>query len=150
MKNWKVYLVAIILTLLVGALSGFISMGGMETYATLEKPFLSPPAWLFPVVWTILFILMGIGVARVYLKTERVPRIYIIQLIFNFLWPIVFFNLEAYFFAFIWLIALLVLVIIMAIQFYNVDKLAGLLQIPYILWLIFAGYLNFMVYMLNM
>ena len=150
MKNWKVYLVAIILTLLVGALSGFISMGGMETYATLEKPFLSPPAWLFPVVWTILFVLMGVGVARVYLKTERVPRIYIIQLFFNFLWPIVFFNLEAYFFAFIWLIALLVLVIIMAIQFYNVDKLAGLLQIPYILWLIFAGYLNFMVYMLNM
>lgn len=150
MKIWKVYVVSIVLTLLVGALSGFLSMGGMEAYATLEKPLLSPPAWLFPVVWTILFVLMGIGVARVYIKTEEVPGIYIIQLFFNFLWPIVFFNLEAYFFAFIWLIALLVLVIIMAVQFYNVDKLAGLLQIPYILWLIFAGYLNFMVYMLNM
>lgn len=150
MKIWKVYVVSIALTLLAGALSGFISMGGMETYATLEKPLLSPPAWLFPVVWTILFVLMGISVARVYIKTERIPRIYIIQLFFNFLWSIIFFNFEAYFFAFIWLIALLVLVIIMAVQFYNVDKLAGLLQIPYILWLIFAGYLNFMVYMLNM
>jgi tryptophan-rich sensory protein len=121
-------------------------MEGMREYAMLSMPNLTPPAWLFPVVWTILFILMGIGVARVYIKTGTIPGIYILQLIFNFFWPIIFFNLGAYFFAFIWLIALLGLVIIMTIQFYRVDKLAGLIQIPYILWLIFAGYLNFMVY----
>ena len=149
MKNWKIYAVFIICTLLVGALSGFISMGAMGEYATLDKPELSPPAWLFPVVWSILFVLMGIGAARFYIKTGRVSWLFVIQLIFNFFWSIIFFNFSAYLFAFIWLIALLVLVISMAISFYRVDKLAGLLQIPYILWLIFAGYLNFMVFLLN-
>lgn len=150
MKKWKIYVIFIVLTLLVGAVSGFISMGGMEAYATLDKPLLSPPAWIFPVVWTILFVLMGIGAARVYINTGKVSRIYLIQLAFNFLWSIIFFNLRAYFFAFIWLIVLIGLVIIMTIRFYRVDKLAGLIQIPYVLWLLFAGYLNFMVYMLNM
>ena len=150
MKKWKIYVIFIVLTLLVGAVSGFISMDAMQEYATIEKPLLSPPAWIFPVVWTILFVLMGIGAARVYIKTGEVSRIYVIQLVFNFLWSIIFFNLRAYFFAFIWLIVLIGLVIIMTIRFYRVDKLAGLIQIPYVLWLLFAGYLNFMVYMLNM
>ena len=149
MKNWKIYAFFIVGTLLVGALSGFISMEGMTEYATLDKPTLSPPAWIFPVVWTILFVLMGIGAARVYIKTNNIPWIYVIQLIFNFLWSIVFFNFGAYLFAFVWLIALIFLVIIMTIRFYRIDRLAGLIQIPYILWLIFAGYLNFMVFLLN-
>lgn len=149
MKKWKVYLTSILLTFLVGGVSGLISRGAMQEYAGLVKPMLSPPAWIFPVVWTILYILMGIGVARVYIKTEEVPTIYIAQLFFNFMWSIIFFNFGAYLFAFIWLIALIILVIIMTVRFYRVDKLAGLIQIPYILWLLFAGYLNFMVYMLN-
>lgn len=149
MKNWKIYTIFIVCTLFVGALSGFISMGGMGDYTTLDKPALSPPAWLFPVVWTILYIFMGIGATRVYIKTEKVSWIYVVQLIFNFCWSIIFFNFEAYLFAFVWLLILLVLVIFMVISFYRVDKFAGLLQISYILWLIFAGYLNFMVYLLN-
>lgn len=149
MKKWKIYVIFIVLTLLVGVISGFISMGSMQEYATLEKPLLSPPAWLFPVVWTILYVFMGIGASRVYIKTQSISWVYVIQLVFNFFWSIIFFNFGAYLFAFVWLIALLILVIIMAIRFYRVDRLAGLLQIPYILWLLFAGYLNFMVYLLN-
>lgn len=149
MKNWKIYAVFIVCTLLVGVLSGFISMGAMGEYATLDKPVLSPPAWAFPVVWSILFVLMGIGAARFYIKTGKVSSLFIIQLIFNFFWSIIFFNFSAYLFAFIWLIALLILVIGMAISFYRVDKLAGLIQVPYILWLIFAGYLNFMFFFIK-
>ena len=149
MKKWKVYLTSILLTLIVGGIAGFISMGAMEGYSGLDKPALSPPAWIFPVVWSVLYILMGIGVARVYIKTEKVPIIYIVQLFFNFMWPIIFFNFNAYLLAFIWLVALIILVIIMTVKFYKIDKVAGLIQIPYILWLLFAGYLNFMVYMLN-
>ena len=149
MKKWKIYVIFIVLTLLIGVISGFISMGDMQEYATLEKPLLSPPAWLFPVVWTVLYVFMGIGAARVYIKTQSVPWSYVIQLVFNFFWSIIFFNFGDYLFAFVWLLALLIFVIIMVIRFYSVDRLAGLLQIPYILWLLFAGYLNFMVYLLN-
>lgn len=149
MRKWKIYAISIGATLLVGIISGLISMGAMEEYAGVRQPSLSPPAWLFPVVWTILYVLMGIGLARVYIKTGKVPFIYIAQLFFNFMWSIIFFNFSAYLFAFVWLIVLAILVIIMTIDFYKVDKFSGLIQIPYVLWLLFAGYLNFMVYTLN-
>ncbi len=149
MKKWKTYAAYIIVTLLGGILVALITMDGMQVYSALEKPMLTPPAWLFPIAWTILYILMAIGASRYALKSKMISGVYFLQLIVNYLWSIIFFNFNAYLFAFFWLLLLLALVIIMTVQFYKVDKLAGLLQIPYILWLAFAGYLNIMVYLLN-
>ena len=152
--NFKKLIINIAIPLGVGALSALISMGGMDSFASLNQPPLSPPGWLFPVVWSILYILMGISS---YLITESgkparsktALTVYGVQLFFNFMWSIIFFNFEAYLFAFIWLLALLSLVIINAILFYRIDRRAGLLFIPYILWIIFAGYLNFGIFLLN-
>lgn len=149
MKNLKIYLISIISTLLVGILSGLLTMNNMGIYAFINRPPLSPPSWLFPVVWTILYILMGISVAIFYTKTEKVPKIYILQLLVNFIWPLIFFNLEAYFLSFIVILLLIVLVIKMIQEFYKVSKISAILQIPYLLWLLFATYLNFAIYLLN-
>ena len=152
--NFKKLIINIAIPLGVDALSALISMGSMDSFASLNKPPLSPPGWLFPVVWSILYILMGISS---YLITESgkparsktALTVYGVQLFFNFMWSIIFFNFEAYLFAFIWLLALLALVIINAVLFYRIDRRAGLLFIPYILWVIFAGYLNFGIFLLN-
>lgn len=149
MKNWKVYLISIVGTLLVGGLAGLLSMGNMGIYSFINRPPLSPPSWLFPVVWTILYTLMGISVAIYYIKTNKIPRIYISQLLVNFIWPLIFFNLGAYFLSFIVLLLLIVLVINMIKEFFKISKLAGILQVPYLLWLLFAAYLNFAIYLLN-
>jgi len=149
LKKWKVYFLSILITLLVGLIAGFLTMNSMGIYSTINRPPLSPPSWLFPVVWTILYTLMGISVARYIIKTNEIPRIYVLQLIVNFIWPFIFFNLEAYLLAFIWLILLIALVVLMILEFYRVDKLAGILQIPYLIWLLFAAYLNFSIYLLN-
>jgi len=154
-KNWKVYAFWIALAEGVGALAGWLTREGIARYSqTVIQPPLSPPAFLFPIVWTILYALMGIGAARVYLTPASNARsrgllLFLIQLAFNFLWSIVFFNLQAYAFAFFWLIALWLLILWMTASFYQVDKLAALLQIPYLLWVAFAGYLTFGVWMLN-
>ena len=153
MSKYKPYIISGILTLLVGALGGIVTYRGMGDFMALEQPPLSPPGWFFPVVWTILYLLMAFGAARVYVKGGRVISgeliLYGVQLVFNFLWCVFFFGLGAYLFSFIWLLALLGLVTAMIIAFYGRDKLAGLLQIPYILWLCFAGYLNLFIYILN-
>ena len=127
----------------------------MEGYAALNQPPLAPPGWLFPVAWTILYILMGIS-SYLVLVSGR-PRetihnaliLYAIQLFFNFLWPIVFFRFEAFLPAFGVLIALWVGVVATMWQFYKSDERAGDLMIPYLLWVTFAGYLNLGVYLLN-
>jgi len=149
LKNWKVFFISIISTLLVGILSGLLSMNSMGIYSFINRPPLSPPSWLFPVVWTILYILMGISVAIYFIKTNKVPTIYIFQLLVNFIWPLIFFNLQSYLFSFIVIILLIVLVINMIQEFSKVTRLAALLQIPYLLWLLFAAYLNFAIYLLN-
>ena len=114
---------------------------------------MSPPDWLFPVVWTFLYIIMGISSYLVYEKDKSEAKqplaVYAIQLAMNFMWPIFFFLLNAYLFSFIWLIVLWSLAITMTVMFYRVSKLAGLLLIPYILWLTFAAYLNLSVFLLN-
>lgn len=154
-KNWKVYAFWIGLSEAVGILAGLISRGGMETYMQMvNKPPLTPPAILFPIVWTILYALMGIGVARNYLSAESPERnrgvtVFIAQLIVNFFWPLFFFNLQAYGFAFFWLLLLWVLVFYMIFTFYKTDKVAAWLQVPYLIWLTFAAYLNLGVWLLN-
>ncbi len=145
------YLVNIAVALGVGGLASLISNSDMKTfYMQFNQPALSPPMWLFPVVWSILYVLMAVGYTMVADKSPKAKKLYYTQLAFNFLWTIVFFKLNWFLFAFIWLIVLLVLVVKMAAEFWKVKPVAGYLQIPYILWLVFAGYLNFMVYWLNM
>ncbi|MCR5610694.1 MAG: tryptophan-rich sensory protein [Clostridiales bacterium] len=128
-------------------------MSGMKEFAELKQPPLSPPGWLFPVVWTALYTLMGISAARVYLAntidTKPALIIYAVQLLVNALWTPIFFQLELRLVAFVWLLILLGLVVVMTGKFKKVDTLAGNLQFPYIIWLLFAGYLNLAVFILN-
>ena len=139
----------------VGILSGFLSRNGTRIYGqTIIKPPLSPPGILFPIVWTILYALMGIGAARVAAAPESRGRsaalnVFVTQLIVNFFWSLIFFNAQAFGFAFLWLQLLWLLVVVMIFLFSGVDKLAALLQIPYLLWITFAGYLNYGVWQLN-
>ena len=151
MSNFKIYLKSILTTVILGGLVGLI-ISGFINYETLERPLFSPPSSIFPIVWTILYILMGIsyGILKSNgLVNQEINLIYFSQLIVNLLWPILFFVLEWRLLAFLWIILLIVLVINMIIKFYNKNKLAGLLQIPYLIWLIFAAYLNLGVYLLN-
>ena len=140
----------------VGAVSALISMPSMGAFEKASKPPLTPPNWVFPVVWTILFILMGISSYLVYVsRTEsREVRnaalmVYVSQLVVNFFYPIIFFNLSAYLLAFIWILILLIMVTVMVRLFLRVSKVSGLLQIPYLLWVTFATYLTFGVFILN-
>ena len=153
--NKKLLIICLLIPLAVGGIAALLTGGGMEAFETLSKPPLSPRGWLFPVAWTILYLLMG---AASYLTLEsRGPQqiisrgitLYAVQLAFNFLWPIAFFNLEWYLFAFIWLIALWILILFTALQFRRVSKPAASLLIPYIVWVAFAGYLNLGICILN-
>lgn len=154
-KQWKTYTFWILLAEAAGALSGLLSRAGIERYnETVMKPELAPPAILFPIVWVVLYALMGIGVARVSLTgsgevSAQGIRLFLTQLAVNFLWSIIFFNFQAWGFALLWLFLLWVLVVGMTLTFWEADKGAALLQIPYLLWLTFAGYLNLMVLLLN-
>ena len=154
-KNWKTYAFWILATVAVGALSGILSRSGMQDFEdTVMQPPLSPPMILFPIVWTVLYTLMGIGAARVYLSgaelgKNRCLNLYVVQLVVNFFWSLIFFNAAAYGFALLWLLLLIGLVVWMTLCFWTVDRLAALLQIPYILWLLFAAYLNYGIWQLN-
>ena len=151
MSKLKIYLKSILIPVVIGGIIGFIISGFID-YGSLEKPFLSPPGIVFPIIWTILYILMGIsyGILDVNSQTDsKINFIYYLQLFFNFMWSIFFFVFKWRFFAFIWIILLAILVIKMIFSFYNKNKLSGLLQIPYIIWILFATYLNFFVYLLN-
>ena len=157
--NNKINFLSLIINIIIpvggGALVGYITRTAVESYRTLNKPSFSPPAIVFPIVWTILYILMGIAAYRIYNKTkDREIKgdeyfFYLVQLLFNFGWSFIFFSFKLYGLAFLWLIILLVLVVITTIKFFKVDKKAGLLMIPYILWLAFAAVLNYYVWMLN-
>lgn len=154
-RNLKTYLFWILLSLGAGALSGFLPREGTELYsAVIEKPPLSPPAILFPVVWSILYVLMGISASRIYLSPDSPSRLhglnlFIIQLVVNFFWSLIFFNAQAYGFALIWLLLLWALILWMILTFRKVDMAAAWLQVPYLLWVTFAAYLNWGVWMLN-
>ena len=153
--NKKLLIICLVIPLAVGGIAALLTGGGMDTFETLNQPPLSPPGWLFPVVWTILYILMGIASYLVLTSgksQESIRRalvLYGIQLAFNFLWPIFFFSLSAYLFAFIWLLALLYLIIRTFICYKKLSPLSAYLQIPYALWVAFAGYLNFAIWWLN-
>ena len=148
-------IVCIVIPLLIGGLAALLSGSGMEVFEMVNKPPLSPPAWVFPVAWTILYTLMGIS--SYLILVEDVPqeqkedaiRIYGLQLLVNFLWPTFFFNYQWYLFSFFWLVLLWLLVLLMIWKFKDISRVAALLNIPYLIWLTFAGYLNFSIWLLN-
>ena len=154
-QPWKTYLFWILLSESVGLLSGWLSREGTQLYSeTMLKPALSPPAIVFPIVWTILNALMGISAARIRLappsrQQQQGTNLFIAQLVVNFFWSLFFFNAQAFGFAYLWLILLIVLVALMVYAFWKVDPLAGILQLPYLIWVIFASYLNLGIWLLN-
>ena len=153
--RWKTLIFNLAVPLITGAVSGFLTRSAMQQYGQLNQPPLSPPSAVFPVVWTTLFLLMGISAYLVTmkrsdgLKSFDLPAVYWIQLIVNFIWPLIFFNLAIYGIALAWLILFIILVIYMIFQFHDITPAAGWLQVPYLLWLIFAGYLNAGIWLLN-
>lgn len=155
-KKIKPYVISVAIALGVGALSALLTRGNMDIYDRIQTPPFAPPGIVFPIVWTILYTLMGISSAIIYTKgrEENIPvydalKTYAIQLAVNFFWSIIFFNLEAFLFAFLWILLLWVLIIVMIKKFYKIDKTAAYLQIPYLLWVTFAAYLNFAIFLLN-
>ena len=151
MSKTKIYVKSILIPVFIGGIVGLIISGSID-YNSLQKPFLAPPSILFPIVWTILYILMGVSYGILKSKALIEPKtkfIYYLQLFVNATWSIFFFTLKWRLFAFIWIILLDLLVIIMIIEFYKKNKIAGLKQIPYLLWVLFASYLNLAVYLLN-
>lgn len=150
LKQKDAFLISLLIPLTAGTLSALFS-GPMNM--SMKQSALTPPAFVFPIVWTILYLLMGISSYLIYMsdapdKTEALS-VYAIQLIFNFFWSIVFFNFSWYLFAFLWLLMMILLIAIMIWQFYQIKPLAAYLQIPYLIWCLFAAYLNFIVYRLN-
>ena len=152
--NLRRFLICIAIPLGVGLLSALLTRGSMEAFGNLNQPPLSPPAWLFPVVWTILYILMGISLYLITGLDKSVERdrsifLFALQLFFNFMWSIFFFNLQFYFFSFVWLVALWALILLMIMSMKKVSPLAAYLNIPYAIWVTFAGYLNLAISILN-
>lgn len=150
--DWKKLLVCIAIPLAVGALASALSGGMGESYFSYIKPPLSPPGWLFPVVWTVLYVLMGYAsylVAQAPGENRKALVLYGIQLAMNFLWPILFFRFEMVGAALVLLMVLWVTVLLTIRAFSQVSEQAGDLLIPYILWLSFALYLNFGIFLLN-
>lgn len=131
----KILIIFILTPIILGALVGLLTVPNSHIDSIL-------PSWIFPVVWTILYTLMGISSARIYLKENYLPKIYLIQLIFNYLWVFIFFKFKLFTLAFIWILILIILVSIMIKEFLSKDKLSGYLQIPYLIWLIIAAILN--------
>ena len=151
MNKVGIYIKSILIPLIVGGVVGFITSNFMD-YGSLEKPFLSPPGIVFPIVWTILYTLMGVsyGILKSNrLTDEKIDFIYYFQLAVNALWSIFFFVFKWRLFSFLWIILLAIAVTIMIIRFYSKNKLSGLIQIPYLLWVLFASYLNLSIYLLN-
>jgi tryptophan-rich sensory protein len=152
--QWKKLLICLGIPLAVGGLSALLS-GGMEAYQTVNQPPLSPPGWVFPVVWTALYLAMGYASYRVLTSGAEQPAItsaltlYGIQLALNFLWSPVFFGLQWYLVAFFILIAMWIFIYLTMQAFSRIDEAAGNLLLPYLLWVTFAGYLNFGVFVLN-
>ena len=150
--HWKNLITAVAIPLAVGGLSAWITKDGMKAFETVNQPPLTPPMWLFPVVWSILFVLMGIASYLVVMQKgedTKALTLYTVQLIFNFFWSIWFFNLGWYLFAFLWLVALWILILATTVAFYRISKPDAWLMLPYLVWVAFAGYLNLGVWWLN-
>lgn len=158
MNLWRIILFAAV-PLAVGGLSSLITGDAMISFRALRQPFLSPPGWLFPVVWTILYILMGLASYLIDQVRREEPAksraasnwlvLYGISLFFNFCWSPVFFNLHWYWFAFLWLMAMWAMILVLVIKAKFLSKAARDLMVPYLIWVTFAAYLNIGIAILN-
>lgn len=150
--NWKKLIIITVITFIVGSFFSWFTMNNMDAFKELNKP-INVPSIIFPIVWGLLYLLMSISCYIVSESSDTARNkaliIYWVQLVINSIWSLIFFGFEMYLFAFIWLLILLISVIIMIVKFYKVDKKAAYLNIPYVLWIIFAGYLNLGIYLLN-
>ena len=153
MIKLKPLLLSLLISLGTGGLAALFTGNSMEFYQSLKQPPLSPPGWVFPLAWTILYSLMGVAAYLVWMRdsTGRNGALFFygLQLIFNFVWPLLFFNARAYLASLIWLLLLWVLILITTARFFQETKAAGWQMIPYLLWVAFAGYLNAGVWLLN-
>jgi len=151
----KKFIISLIIPLAVGGLSALITAGDMDVYKEIKTPMLAPPSFVFPIAWTILYILMGISLYLVWTSGDKFTDksmayfFFTTQLVLNFLWSPVFFSAKFYLFAFVILVLMWISTVLMIMSFYKISKAAGVLQIPYLLWLTFAGYLNLAIYILN-
>ena len=153
-KKIKPYAISVLIAFAVGGLAALLTKNSMSMYEDISKPQLAPPGWIFPVAWGILYTLMGISAAMVYVNSRG--RIlgtglgfYTASLVFNFFWTIIFFNLKMFLLSFAWLIVLWILILCTILSYAKTSRLAAALQVPYLLWVTFAGYLNYMIYILN-
>ena len=153
MLKLKTFWYLLLFTFLFAGLGALVTYLGMPAFEQLKQPFLSPPSFLFPIVWTILYLLMALGAAIIYdsdnANSPKALFVYVIQLTLNFWWCVLFFGFRLYLFSFIWLLLLICAVIVMIILFTRINRLAGLLQLFYLLWICFAAYLNFGIWFLN-
>lgn len=154
-KNWKTLLLCLAVPLAAGGIGALLAGGFGENYGAMYKPLLSPPGWVFPVVWTVLYLLMGYAGWLVLTSDASEPRrrraltVFGVQLLLNMLWPLLFFRLGWYGFAFVWLLLLILAVLLCLLLFRYIVKRAGDLLVPYLLWLFFAAYLNLGAAILN-
>ena len=150
--RWKQLLISLVIPLGVGGLASLLS-GGMGDYSKLVQPPLSPPGWVFPIVWTILYLLMGYASYRIYQRKDpgkkQALQLYGIQLALNFVWPLVFFGGQWFLVAFFVLLLLWGAILLTIVSFSKIDQVAADLLLPYLLWVTFAGYLNLGVFLLN-
>lgn len=152
--QWKKLLICILIPLAVGGISAYLTHDGRAAFEQMNKPPLTPDGWVFFVVWTILYILMGIASYLILtsgFEARMRPALFVysVQLVFNFFWSLIFFGAENYIFAFVWLVLLWLLVFLTFRMFYAIRKNAGYLLLPYLFWVAFAGYLNLGVFLLN-
>ena len=154
-KNWKTLLLCLVIPLAASGIGALLAGGSSGSYEAMYKPLLSPPGWVVPVVWTLQYLLMGYASYLVYTSEASMPRkrraltVYGVQLVINLLWPLFFFRLGWYTFAFIWLLLLIAAVLLCRMLFRYIEKRAGDLLLPYLIWLFFAAYLNLGVAILN-
>ena len=153
MVKIKPLVISLAISLGVGGLSALVTKEAMKEYAYFDQPTLSPPGWVFPVVWTVLFVLMGVAAYLVWIENgperDRMLTLYAAQLVFNFFWTIIFFNGQKFALAFFWLLILWGLILATLLSFRKKNKTAGNLLIPYLVWVTFAAYLNAGVWYLN-
>lgn len=154
-QSVKYSIIFSLISLGVGGLSAIFTKKNMGIYSQINQPFFAPPSWLFPVVWVILYILMGVGFGIVLSAPRRADEkknasfYFGLQLVVNFFWSIIFFNLQMFKWSFVWLVLLLALILLMTQSFFKISKISGYLQIPYIGWVFFAGLLNLAIAILN-
>ena len=155
MKKFKSYFVFIVISVLTGLLSALFTMNNMNIYSEIAVPVYAPPAILFPIVWTILYILMGISAGLVFNSDAEINAkrssltTFFLSLLVNFFWSIIFFNVRNFILAFVWIVLLWVLILVTIIKYYKINKAAAFLQIPYLLWVTFATVLTFGILLLN-